>query len=534
MRLFVKADKDYADPQRAFSSSEFEREKQESTSRMPKLPAHTSKAYLGEAKIGPSGATYSGTGTKKEGAKVGSGAVGDKPFQVRGGRRAAMAMAGEIRQGKAPTVAGSGVSTKKAVTDKEDPEFKKEKREGVEKAMEPTNDAIDILKANSLKTDEGYQAAISALVDAGMRQNQLEGWVGIHDLTKSLEPYYGKEAYSLAHTVGWQAFQEGALATGGNAAMVESLIKACKSEKAYLGEAKIGPSGATYSGTGTKQRGAPVGKPGGEKPFGTAGAPSEAPAAVASLPSPKRQVAGVSKAVELLMEMAKAKADEMSPANPANEPGPVSGAVHGGSGPGQTSVGGTPHGGKGPAQTSVGGTPHGGKGPAQTSVGGSPHGGKGPAQTSVSGPAYAGREGNMNKALTSMALPRLPRADAMNFDQWRSATRVLTAGNSSFAESEGVKKHYGTGPLTGEVLQQVMADSDERATRHMYHRPPGPVYKSCGSCGRTYTIRKSAGGDELGCPSCEVTKSQQCKFCGETMAKSHGGSTCCPIHGVSA
>lgn len=226
-------------------------------------------------------------------------------------------------------------------------------------------------------------------------------------------------------------------------------------------------------------------------------------------PVTPKKVAGMSKsqeATEILKAMfQKAKSAERSSGNPANEQGPVSGTAHGGQGPATTTCSITEeesHAGKGPAQTSVSGTPHAGSGPAQTSVSGMPHAGSGPAQTSVSGTPSAGREGAMNKAVGAMSVPQMPRAMAMAMDQWRSATNVLTRGNSRFA------KHAGTGPLNGEVLAQVEDDSQERTTRHYRN----PVLKACGGCGRTYTLRKS----DDSCPTCSSLPFS-------VMSKSRGG-----------
>jgi len=208
------------------------------------------------------------------------------------------------------------------------------------------------------------------------------------------------------------------------------------------------------------------------------------------------------KSMEKATNMLKDMVSKASEGNPAKEPGPVSGSVHGGKGPACT---GCPGGEE---------DDHPGKGPAKTSVAGPAHGGKGPAQTSVSGSYAPGNEGNMSKAMTASAMPRMPRAMAMAMDTWRSATNVLTRGNSKFVDQAEVGPLTPTGP--------VQKASNEQVANHNY----GEVLKSCGSCGRTYRIYK--GMED--CPTCSMNKSQHCS-CGYHLVKSHGGHPSCPICG---
>ena len=268
------------------------------------------------------------------------------------------------------------------------------------------------------------------------------------------------------------------------------------------------------------------------------GAPSgvltSAPAQPAAAPAAPKKVASMSKSAEATEILKGMIAKANSPANPANEPGPVSGTPHGGNGPGSTTCSITDeesHGGKGEAQSSVSGAAHAGSGPAQQSVSGTPHGGSGPAQTNVSGTSAPGNEGNMDKgehrrdgtgpwgrgagpgdgkgcgeenvdkAIQAGSIPRMPRAMAMAMDDWRSATNVMTRGNSRFA------KHAGTGPLNGEVLAEV----EERAAERTPDYRNG-VLKACGGCGRTFTLHKSTDT----CPTCSARD-------GQMMAKSRGG-----------
>jgi hypothetical protein len=265
---------------------------------------------------------------------------------------------------------------------------------------------------------------------------------------------------------------------------------------------------AAFQGAGSRKealRGATTG--------GATGAVKDAPAGVlTSAPSvpkvkpaavPEKKVASMSKsreAIEILKGMIEKSSAEHSAGNPANEPGRVTTTPHGGIGPDQQSVSGTPHAGSGAAQSHVGGAAHAGSGPAQQSVGGTKHGGSGPAQQSVSGTPAPGNEGTMNKALSAAAMPRMPRAMAMAMDQWRSATNVMTRGNSRFA------KHAGAGPLNAEILADIEERTEERTTH------PAGVLKACESCGRTYTLRKS----DDNCPTCSARGNQ-------VMAKSRGG-----------
>jgi len=270
--------------------------------------------------------------------------------------------------------------------------------------------------------------------------------------------------------------------------------------------------------------------------------PPPIPAAAAKEKSMKKS------AIEMLQDMMKCFAG-----NDANRQGPVRGAQHPNAGPAQMSV--TPnaeedHVAARASQGPVHGSAHMGIGPAQTSVApneeedhvgsrssqGSVHGtaapgnvsqmnksdeedyaGKGPSQGKVHGKqsagcpkkeqgpvhgaAAAGNESEVSKAVTSMSVPRLPRALAVSMDTWRSATQAMTRGNSVFA------KHAGAGPLNAEVLNILEHDEDERTHR-------SPIIKSCDGCGRTYTLHK---GMEDKCPSCSTM--------GQTnMAKSQNGT----------
>ena len=142
---------------------------------------------------------------------------------------------------------------------------------------------------------------------------------------------------------------------------------------------------------------------------------------------------------------------------------------------------------------SVSGAAHGGKGPGQSSGGGGVHGGKAPGQTSVSGMVSGANTGQLNKAMTSHFAnpPRSPAGIPAAQQIWRSATDVMTRGNSRFA------KHAGAGPLTPEVVEQL--EDRHVISRQLHAVPPhGDVLKSCDGCGRTYTLRKGMEG----CPSC--------------------------------
>jgi hypothetical protein len=119
---------------------------------------------------------------------------------------------------------------------------------------------------------------------------------------------------------------------------------------------------------------------------------------------------------------------------------------------------------------------------------------------------------NVDKALSAASIPRLPRALAAAQDQYRSATAVMTRGNSRFA------KDIHTGPLTGEVIEDLEEDAAMR-TRQM------PVYKSCFGCGRTYMAK----GQDAECPTCSVVMSKSCSSCGYTLVKSIGNHARCPI-----
>lgn len=294
---------------------------------------------------------------------------------------------------------------------------------------------------------------------------------------------------------------------------IDSMISKAKEcmDKADMGTLKQGPGGKMeYSGAPAEKLGIAGKKPGtvGDTHF------EQGP------PAAKKQVAtGGAKPPPVPSDaksMTKAATEILKgPANDAKEPGPVQGFNMGGKDRASTScqddTGEEHHGGAGAAQESVSGFPQAGSGPAQTSVSGTPHAGSGPAQTSVAGKA---NPANLSKAVTSMAMPRMPRAMAMAMDTWRSATRVLNR--------DSIEKHAGVGPLNGETIQAVEEASHDRATR-----PEADVIKACNSCGRTYTLRK---GMNDACPSCSMNKSVHCS-CGMRLVKSHGGFSVCPIHG---
>jgi hypothetical protein len=293
----------------------------------------------------------------------------------------------------------------------------------------------------------------------------------------------------------------------GDEAMMDKMIAKAKetAEKAYLGEVKFGSDGPKLTGGAKQSEGqhpASAGGPNAFSPFATAGekanAPKPAKAAAASGGSDKGVMTSAPKeggakpppipadaksmtksAVEIL------KASGAASGNPQKEQGPVSGFNMGGKDRAETDCGcddDEKHAGKGPAQQSVSGTPHAGSGPAQQSVSGTPHAGSGPAQTNVKGRANPAREGGLNKAVTAMAMPRMPRAMAMAMDTWRSATRVLSRNNLDVEKNIA---HAGAGPLNAETIQTVEDASQERASRI-----PIEMTKSCNGCGRTYTLRK--------------------------------------------
>jgi hypothetical protein len=132
------------------------------------------------------------------------------------------------------------------------------------------------------------------------------------------------------------------------------------------------------------------------------------------------------------------------------------------------------------------------------------HPGKGPAQTKVTGPAEHGRsmskgdkehedwqmeealEGRrknpMNKALSARAMPRLPRAVAMQHDAWRSATNVMTRGNSRFDVDPT------------ELTPDSLAELPEEVRKS--------AYIACKGCGRTYMVKSFPSG----CPTCNTRK----------------------------
>jgi hypothetical protein len=119
---------------------------------------------------------------------------------------------------------------------------------------------------------------------------------------------------------------------------------------------------------------------------------------------------------------------------------------------------------------------------------------------------------SMDKALSSMSIPRISRGRAEALDIQRSGSNVLTRANSRFA------KDIHTGPLTGELVEELSEDAAHR-TRY------APVYKACGSCGRRY-MAKSA---DAGCPSCVIHKARRCPKCGREMNKGRDGTLGCSV-----
>jgi hypothetical protein len=131
--------------------------------------------------------------------------------------------------------------------------------------------------------------------------------------------------------------------------------------------------------------------------------------------------------------------------------------------------------------------------------------------TPITLPISKGEEG-VEKAMTSRAVPRMPPAMRQEMIR-RNAQSVMTRGNSRFA------KDIHTGPLTGEVVEEVEGDAMRRTTQE--------VYKSCNMCGRRFMEKSFPDG----CPTCSVNKSNHCATCGMQLLKSHGGSVNCPLCG---
>lgn len=119
---------------------------------------------------------------------------------------------------------------------------------------------------------------------------------------------------------------------------------------------------------------------------------------------------------------------------------------------------------------------------------------------------------DVDKAVTARSIPRMPPAMRQEMIR-RNAQSVMTRGNSRFA------KDIHTGPLTGEVIDMVECEAEQR-TRE--------VFKSCNMCGRRYKLTK---GVDDSCPTCSIHKSSHCGKCGKQLLKSHGGSVHCPLCG---
>lgn len=135
----------------------------------------------------------------------------------------------------------------------------------------------------------------------------------------------------------------------------------------------------------------------------------------------------------------------------------------------------------------------------------------GPSHTEKVHSTYGSNEKEVKKAMTARSMPRMPRA--LRDDTYRSATAVMTR------EHSGIAKDMHTGPLTGQVIDELKEEEHNRTTQH-------PIYKSCNCCGRTYMVKSM----DDACPTCSVNKSQYCQKCSHHMIKSNG-NTVCPICG---
>lgn len=140
-------------------------------------------------------------------------------------------------------------------------------------------------------------------------------------------------------------------------------------------------------------------------------------------------------------------------------------------------------------------------------------GGQGFGPRDGRGGRCSGREDEpVDKAMTSRSVPRIPPAMRQEMIR-RNAQSVMTRGNSRFA------KDIHTGPLTGEVVDEIEDDAMRRTTQE--------VYKSCNMCGRRFMEKSFPEG----CPTCSMNKSNHCSVCGTQLVKSHGGSVNCPLCG---
>jgi len=303
---------------------------------------------------------------------------------------------------------------------------------------------------------------------------------------KKVMPSSPPAVAAATHKLGWDT---PAMFQGGGSR--KQALSGAAPQQGATGAMKNNPPGV-LSSTSVKPK---------AKPLAAGSTISMTPVA-SSRPSPTQKVASMTKsAIEVLKGMINRASS--FPGNPARANWRVPGTAFAGN---KDNMRGPVSGSEGPANDSqenspVRGTPSPGRGANENGpVHDTPHGGKGPAQTSVSGTEGPANDSQMSKAVGASAVPRMPRAMAMAMDTWRSATQVLTRGNSAFAE------HAGTGPLHAEMVDHIDEATYDRGTRH------GPVLKSCSGCGRTYTLIKSTDG----CPSCKSLPQSN-------MAKSRGG-----------
>jgi hypothetical protein len=114
----------------------------------------------------------------------------------------------------------------------------------------------------------------------------------------------------------------------------------------------------------------------------------------------------------------------------------------------------------------------------------------------------------ISKAVTSRSVPRMPRALAQSLDTWRSATSVLTTGNSRYAGT--IQPYQAEGSPLHSTPVEVMKSN----------------YVSCGGCGRTFMQKSFPDG----CPTCLISKAHQCVK-GHSMTKGHDGNYRCSVCG---
>ncbi len=206
------------------------------------------------------------------------------------------------------------------------------------------------------------------------------------------------------------------------------------------------------------------------------------------------------------------------------------------------------HGGKGPAELGAGSRIDPNKGPAKTGAGAEYPPNKGRKKTGAGPQNDPGKPGmlkakmqfqkpselskedrlklalkrvrgdfqpsRVKKAMKASALPKFSRAQVAGEDTWRSATNVMTRGNSRFA------KNVHTGPLTPELMEQVRANEKPGAFDFYKSNP-----ELCTNCGRSYMAKSFPDG----CPTCSLNKSTTCKGCGGQMVKGRAGNISCAI-----